>query len=405
MTSSSKSKTLRVERLENRELMASYVGFVEAAELEDMNLLSEKMAGKEGANWARPMRTELNTEIDRGSFSPHMLPRELKGSVAPNAMMERNNRGSGWMIHVPIVQEVVILVSVRPNGSDKGTQNSVSSSSNTSQTIDRNWADTVGESVADVGEGEEPIRFMDPPMRSEGNSSPPSTREAPQPNVRRAGIAFDGDATTNIVDEKGDTESESSFSVHSNANHEAVEEVRGEVPTREDEYFTQLGGAMKSETQEFALEDAYLDLFVFSDERSTDFQFEDRLRIRQGRNVDMTWDYLVATTYGEETNSVEATPVKHNSLFDVYDPARSAANVEALRYDSTKFSKDLMEQGNESTDEEVSLIDSRYWALGLGIASAWLGMQQRKSRSSKWLMGLNFFARDSMYSKKDSDRR
>lgn len=406
MTSSSKSKTLRVERLENRELMASYVGFVEAAELEDVNLLSNKMAGKEGANWAKPMRMEGKAESDRPSVSPHMMLREMKGNTAPNAMMERNNFGPGWMIQVPMVVHVSVVVAVHTNNSDNGGQSKALATANTPQSSDWNWADAVEESVAVVGEGENPDRFTDFLRKGSGNSSPPTNRESSQPNVRRPGIIFGGDTSTNVTDKKVETESEGGSNVNLNSMHETVVEARSGRQIREDEYFTQLGGAIEAEIQETTLEDAYLNLFVFSGDRSTDFQFEDRLRIRHGRSVEMTWDYLVATTYGDETSSEEATPVKHNSLFDVYDPARSdTTSVETLRYDATKFLKDVTEQGNVGTVEESSLTDTRYWALGLAIASAWLGMQQRKSRSSKWLMGLRLFARVPKYFKKYSDRR
>lgn len=405
MTSSSKSKTLRVERLENRELMASYVGIVEAAELEDMNLLSHKMAGKEGANWAKPTRMEVNAESDRPSVSPHRMPRDMKGNAASNAMMERNNFGPGWMIQLPVVHVSVVVV-VRENNSDNGGQSKGLANANTPRSSDWNWANAAEESVAVVGEGEGPDRFTDFPIKGSGNSSPPTNRESSQPNVRRSGIIFGGDTSTNVADDKVEPESEGASNVDLKSTHQPVVEARSGRQIREDEYFTQLGGAIETENQETTLEDAYLNLFVFSGDRGTDFQFEDRLRIRQGRNVEMTWDYLVATTYGEETSAEEATPAKHNSLFDVYDPARIAAtNVETLRYDATKFLKDVTEQGNVGTDEELSLTDSRYWALGLAIASVWLGMQQRKSRSSKWLMGLRMFARVPKYFKKYSDRR
>lgn len=406
MTSSSKSKTLRVERLENRELMASYVGIVEAAEIEDMNLLSHKMAGKDGANWAKPMRMEVNAESDRPSVSPHMMPREMKGYAASNAMMERNNFGPGRMIPLPVVVHVSVVVVVRENNSDNGGRSKGLATANTSRSSDWNWSNAAEESVAVVGEGEGTDRFTDFPIKGSDNSSPPTNRETPQPNVRRPGIIFGGDTSSNVTADKVEPESEGDSNVDLNLTHETVVEARSGRQIREDEYFTQLGGAIEAENQETTLEDAYLNLFVFSGDRSTDFQFEDRLRSRQGRNVEMTWDYLVATTYGEETSSEEATPAKHNSLFDVYDPARSATtNVETLRYDKTKFLKDVTEQGNVGEDEELTFTDSRYWALGLVIASVWLGMQQRKSRSSKWLMGLRMFARVPKYFKKDSDRR
>lgn len=398
-----KSKSLRVERLESRELMASYLGHWQPSDWDSMDVPMERDAGKDVGEWSKSARFGGSHDDRRYEASEHFMDRDgfAKGEMDPSGI--RASTGPmilGYAIsagQINIFLGLFIPASVKTNPSTERTN---------VPTLEFPWNHDIdvsggSEDAFAEGEGGEEVTNF---TRVQESPAAHSLRGPERQATSRSPLVAVGDSirdSNNKFVVENTSSNESYFISKARFNTEVTLD-RFQI---KDDYFAQLGGARVDNDDVRTLQDAYLELFTRGFDEEVASEFFRKLESRSIDEIQLNWDYLEPSTIAGEWERAEFSENKQQSLFDIYDASQHGlGDVAPNSAGVTQLLKAATERVDDIKEVESSLTDARYWVISLAIASVWFGFQQQKVRS-RLVGNMSLLSRLPKYFRKQRDNR
>lgn len=401
MSASSKSKTLRVERLENRELMASNIGHWLPTEFESFDSAYVRRDAKSGVDLSKPVRLGSQADSGRDPVQTHGLSRDDRAIPNSAQVNERPKFNTVLLVHIPPVRQVFFVLEVQPAVSLKENMalgNRNANGVKTTEDYDQYLTEAAAQGLAE-GEGDSPkvVRGIETEHVHEFQAE---VRALP------LGLEFflGADEAMRSIDdaEVFDAGSEE-------GRWGSTGEVDGEIPRARfrmnDGYFAELGGGTKEEGDDDIVRGAFLDSFAFGIATPDASEIFRRVHARSELATDLNWDYLVVNAFADDWRLSDLSQTKQHSLFEVYSPSQHGVeSVTSAAQDPTKLIKAAADRVEKVNALAGDLFATRYWVLSLAIASAWIGFQQQRART-RWALRMKSMKRLPRYFKKRRDKR
>jgi hypothetical protein len=401
MSASSKSKTLRVERLENRELMASNVGHWLPTEIEGFESAYVKRDSNPVADLSKSVRLGLQADSGRDALQTHGLSRDDRPIPNSAQVHERPKFNAVVLVHIPPVRQVFFVLEVQPTVSLKenmapgyGNANGVKTKGDSDQYLTESARQGLAE-----GEGDSPkvVRGIEAEHVHEFRGA---VRALP------LGLEFvlGTDVAMSSID---DTEvfDDGSEEVRWGSSGDADGEILQARFRMNDGYFAELGGGTKEKGEDDIVRGAFLDSAAVGIDSADASEILRKVHAKNEVTTDLKWDYLVVSAIADDGRLSDLSETKQHSLFEVYSPSQHGVeSVSTAAQDPTKLIKAAADRVEEVNALAGDLFATRYWVLSLAIASAWIGFQQQRSRT-RWALRMNSMKQLPRYFKKRRDKR
>lgn len=403
MSPSWKSKSLRVERLESRELMASYIGHWQPSDWDPMDVPMERRAGEDGGEWNKSARFGESHNDGRDDSPEHFMNREGldKGGMDPSGSRSRMEPIIlGYVVPVRQINVFIgVLIAATPKTNPSTERTNIATS-------DFPWNHEVDisggpeDAFAEGEGGEEVTNFT----RVQESPATHSLRGPERQATSRSPVVVGGESiryTNNNFLAENTSNNESYFI----SREQFAAEVTLDRFQINDDYFAQLGGATVDNDDVRTLQGVYLELFTRGFDEEIASEFFRKLESQNIDDIQLKWDYLEPNTIAEQWDRADSSENKQQSLFDVYDASQHGlGRVAPNSPGGTQLLKSAADRVDDIKGVESSLTDARYWAISLAIASVWFGFQQQKVRS-RLVENVSLLSRLPKYFRQQRDNR
>lgn len=392
MNSSAKLKSLQIERLESRDLMASYVASWQPSRFEATN----------DNNPAAISRGESGIgHIDRTESQEHSRGRQVGigdlKDLPPNVLasnLDVPRFGAAVSVHLPQpARQIYLVFALR------------TSLSNAPISVGQSLAEPLDVDSHFFGETDSPPQRQDSVAEGEGNDAdrPIHIRDAvPTHSVsvvrermassQKIPALLPGNFRT--VEQLESTNSGDKFGIEDLFGFEhTVEQKHSSKKLLSEVSFSEIGSGRFRNGNDAAVDKILADLFSHPTTGEDDVASEQLSNaIGSAAESDVNWRYILSPMLHGNVSDSNRMPVASSSMFGIYD----AGSVSSMgrghsqgHQDVSLDTADERESLNSEPGEKISIMESRNMMIGLVLASVWFSVRSQRlrwnGRLGRWL--------------------